>query len=80
MSIAKNRGKHFGKHLPLYLHSIQALARTLGGPTMRHRMIELNNRYANPQILRLIYILLVLLALAVAGGAPIASPGGTSAF
>jgi hypothetical protein len=45
---------------------------------MRHRMIELNNRYANPQILRLIYILLVLLALAVAGGAPIASPGGTS--
>jgi hypothetical protein len=45
---------------------------------MRHRLIELNSRYANPQTLRLIYILLVLLAMAAAGGAPIAAPGGAS--
>jgi hypothetical protein len=45
---------------------------------MRHRMIELNSRYANPQTLRLVYILLVLLAMAVAGGAPVAGPSGTS--
>ena len=43
---------------------------------MRHRLIELNNRYENPQILRLIYILLVLLAMAAAGGAPVAPPTG----
>ena len=43
---------------------------------MRHRLIELNTRYGNSQILRLIYILLVLLAMAVAGGAPVAPPTG----
>jgi hypothetical protein len=42
---------------------------------MRHRLMELNNRYGKPQTLRLAYILLVLLALAVAGGAPV-TPGG----
>jgi hypothetical protein len=45
---------------------------------MRHRMVELNNRYGNPQTLRLVYILLVLLAMAAAGGAPIAPPMGGS--
>ncbi len=45
---------------------------------MRHRLIELNSRYGNPQTLRLIWILLVLLAMAVAGGAPIAAPSTTS--
>ena len=43
---------------------------------MRHRLTELNSRCENPQILRLVYILLVLLAMAVAGGAPIAPPVG----
>ena len=43
---------------------------------MRHKLTEVNNRFENPQILRLIYILLVLLAMAVAGGAPIAPPVG----
>lgn len=42
---------------------------------MRHRWTELNNRYGNPQTLRLVYILFVLLALAVAGGAPAGWPG-----
>ena len=44
---------------------------------MRHRLIELNNRFGNPQTLRAIYILLALLAMAVAGGAPIAFPGSS---
>lgn len=43
---------------------------------MRHRLTELNTRYGNPQTLRLVYILLVLLAMAIAGGAPVAYPGG----
>ena len=42
---------------------------------MRDRLTELNTQYANPQVLRLIYILLVLLAMAAAGGAPIGAPG-----
>jgi hypothetical protein len=72
-------GKHLGKHLPVYLHSVtRPLARVLGGPTMRHRLIELNSRYGNPQTLRLIYILLVLLAMAAAGAAPIGSQVGSS--
>ena len=37
---------------------------------MRQRMLELNTKYGNPQALRLAYILFVLLAMAVAGGAP----------
>jgi hypothetical protein len=41
---------------------------------MRHRLIELTNRYSDPQIIRLIYILFVLLAMALAGGAPAAYP------
>jgi hypothetical protein len=41
---------------------------------MRHRLLELNRRYGNPQTLRLVYILLVLLAIAAAGGAPVAFP------
>jgi hypothetical protein len=45
---------------------------------MRHRLIELNSRYGNPQTLRLIYILLVLLAMAAAGAAPIGSQVGSS--
>jgi hypothetical protein len=43
---------------------------------MLHRLLELNNRIGNPQTLRLIYIILVLLAVAVAGGAPVAFPTG----
>jgi hypothetical protein len=45
---------------------------------MRHRLIELNSRYGNPQTLRLIYILLVLLAMAAAGAAPIGAQVGSS--
>ena len=41
---------------------------------MRNRLIKLGGRYGNPQTLRLIYILLVLLALAAAGSAPVAFP------
>ena len=41
---------------------------------MRHRLIELQSRYGNPQTLRLAYILLVLAAMAIAGGAPAAYP------
>jgi len=41
---------------------------------MRQRMMKLNVRYGNPQTLRLIYILLVLLAMAIAGGAPVCYP------
>lgn len=41
---------------------------------MRNRLIEMSHRYGNPQTLRLIYILLVLLALAAAGSAPVAFP------
>jgi len=41
---------------------------------MRQRLFELNTRYGNPQTLRLVYILLVLLAMAIAGGAPFAYP------
>jgi hypothetical protein len=37
---------------------------------MRRQLIELNNRYGNPQTLRFVYILVVLLAMALAGGAP----------
>lgn len=43
---------------------------------MRHRLIELHSRYGKPQTLRLVYILLVLLAMAVTGGAPAAFPTG----
>lgn len=43
---------------------------------MRRRLIKLNSRYGNPQTLRLIYILFVLLAMALAGGAPGAYPLG----
>jgi hypothetical protein len=43
---------------------------------MRHRLIELGTKCGNPQVLRLVYILLVLLAMAVAGGAPFATPTG----
>jgi hypothetical protein len=43
---------------------------------MLHRFIELNNRYGSPQTLRLVYIILVLLAMAIAGGAPVAPPTG----
>jgi hypothetical protein len=43
---------------------------------MRHRLTELSNKYGNPQTLRLVYILLALLAMAVAGGAPFAAPTG----
>ena len=45
---------------------------------MRHKLIEFNNRYGNPQTLRLVYILLVLLAMAIAGGAPAAYPTATN--
>ncbi len=41
---------------------------------MRQRLFEINTRYGNPQTLRLIYILLVLLAMAIAGGAPFCYP------
>jgi hypothetical protein len=43
---------------------------------MHHKLIELNSRYGNSQTLRLAYILLALLAMAVAGGAPAAYHGG----
>lgn len=43
---------------------------------MRHRLIELNSRFGNPKTMRVAYVLLVLLAIAVAGGAPVAYPGG----
>jgi hypothetical protein len=43
---------------------------------MRHRITELNSRYGNPQTLRLAYAFLVLLAMALAGGAPGAFPTG----
>ena len=43
---------------------------------MQHKLIEFNNRYGNPQTLQLVYILLVLLAMAIAGGAPAAYPTG----
>jgi hypothetical protein len=39
---------------------------------MRHQLLELHSRFRNPNALRLAYILLVLLAMAVSGGAPIA--------
>jgi hypothetical protein len=43
---------------------------------MRHRLVELNNRYGKPQALRLAYVVLALLALAAASGAPVAWPTG----
>jgi hypothetical protein len=43
---------------------------------MRDRLIEMTSCYATPSTLRLIYILLVLAAMAVAGGAPAAYGGG----
>ena len=63
-------------YLYTYDLTILSLSSIQGGPTMRHRLTELNSRCENPQILRLVYILLVLLAMAVAGGAPIAPPVG----
>jgi hypothetical protein len=41
---------------------------------MHHRLIQLISRCGNFQILRLIYILLILLALAIVGGAPAQYP------
>jgi hypothetical protein len=38
--------------------------------------MELNNRYGNPETFRLVYILIALLAMALAGGAPTAYPTG----
>ena len=43
---------------------------------MRGRLIDIKSRYGNPQTLRLVYILFVLLAMALAGGAPVAYPLG----
>ena len=42
---------------------------------MRHQFTKFTSRYGNPQTLRLVYILLALLAMAVAGGAPAMYPG-----
>ncbi len=43
---------------------------------MSHRLMELGSRVSDPRTLRMIYIILVLVAMAVAGGAPTAYPTG----
>jgi hypothetical protein len=43
---------------------------------MRDRLIETASRYGTPDTLRVVYILLVLAAVAVAGGAPVTYGGG----